>query len=377
PESGYVADAWEFVKHFAGNLNPWRLLVTGDVNTYQIASVPGAAPLLFASFALALFGAWLALKSARRDAWWRLLLYGLAASVVPASLTNDYFHLLRLAALPVFLVALTPPALAHLFDKRRAVLLLLIALTLAQGAVFRFQFERYANSPRRRHVFDADYPAKLLPAALTASPREVHLADSTSVPGYVQALWHGAAQGLAPETFVRLRAEEPAPAGAVVITTEDIKPRCRVIAESEPYTVCATEGPPREMRPLSDADFRAELRGVEVPERVASKSRVNVRVSVRNAGGAVWLARERGLSPHQLSAANHWLDASGNVVVNDDGRGALPQDLRPGDETEITFAVNAPRRPGDYILEIDMLQEGVSWFALKGSKTLRVPVKVE
>ena len=378
PDSRYAEDVWEFVKHFAGNLNPWRLLVTGDVNTYQIASVPGAAPVLFATFLLALCGAWLALKSARRDAWWRLFFYGLVASVVPASLTNDYFHLLRLAALPVFIIALTAPALAYLIDKERAALFFLfIALTLAQGLVFRFQFERYADSPWRRHVFDADYASKILPAALAASPREIHLADSTSVPGYVQALWHGAAQGLPPETFVRLRQDEPAPAGAVVITTEDIRPRCRVLAESEPYAVCATEGRPRETGPLADADLRAELRAIEVPARVAPKSRVQVRVAVRNAGGAVWLARERGLSPHQLSAANHWLDASGDVVVNDDGRGALPRDLRPGDEAEIDFAVNAPRHPGDYILEIDMLQEGVSWFALKGSRTLRVTVRVE
>jgi hypothetical protein len=378
PESGYAEDAWEFVKHFAGNLNPWRLLVTGDVNAYQIASVPGAGAVLFAAFALALFGAWLALKSARRDAWWRLFFYGLAASVVPASLTNDYFHLLRLAALPVFLLALCAPALARLVERGgRAPVVLFVLLALAQGAVFRWQFERYADSPWRRHMYDADYAAKLLPAALAASPREVHLADSTSVPGYVQALWHGAALGLPAGTFVRLRADEPAPAGAVVITTEDVRPRCRVLAGSEPYTVCATEGPPREPRPLADADFRAELRAVEVPARVAAKARVDIRVAVRNVGGAVWLARERGLSPLQLSAANHWLGPSGGVVTNDDGRGALPRDLRPGEEAEIAFAVNAPRRPGDYLLEIDMLQEGVSWFALKGSRTLRVPVRVE
>ncbi|HEX8352786.1 MAG TPA: hypothetical protein VF611_07805, partial [Pyrinomonadaceae bacterium] len=118
-------------------------------------------------------------------------------------------------------------------------------------------------------------------------------------------------------------------------------------------------------------------RAVEVPARVGAKARVKIRVAVRNAGGAVWLARERGLSPFQLSAANHWLDAGGRAVTNDDGRGALPRDLRPGEEALITFDVNAPRRPGDYLLEVDMLQEGVSWFALKGSKTLRVPVKVE
>jgi hypothetical protein len=197
------------------------------------------------------------------------------------------------------------------------------------------------------------------------------------VPGYVQALWHGAALGLSAGTFVRLRSEEPAPAGAVVITTVDVRPRCRVLAESEPYTVCATEGAPRTPRPLPEGDFRAELRAVEVPARVAAKARVKIRVAVRNAGQAVWLARERGLSPFRLSAANHWLDAGGSPVTNDDGRGALPRDLRPGEEAEITFDVNAPRHPGDYLLEIDMLQEGVSWFALKGSQTLRVPVRVE
>lgn len=380
PESTYAEDAWQFVKHFAGNLNPLRLLVTGDVNTYQIASVPGAGVLLAATFALALAGAWLALKAARRDAWWRLFFYGLVASVAPASLTNEYFHMLRLAGLPVFVVALCAPALAWLVEggrARRVALVVLVALTLAQGALFRVQFERSARSPWRLHMFDADYPARLLPAALAASPREVHLADSTSVPGYIQALWYAAAEGLPPETFVRLRPEEPAPAAAVVITTEDVRPRCRVLAESEPYTVCATEGAPRTPAPLPDADFRAELRALEVPERVAAKARVKVRVAVRNAGGSVWLARERGLSPLQFSAANHWLDAAGRVITNDDGRGALPRDLKPGEEAVITFDINAPRRPGEYLLEIDMLQEGVSWFALKGSKTLRLPVKVE
>ncbi len=113
PESGWAEDAWEFVKHFVGNLNPWRLLVTGDPNAYQIVSVPGAGALLFATFALALYGARLALREARGDAWWRLFFYGLFASVVPASLTKDYFHMLRLAALPVFLVALAALALAR------------------------------------------------------------------------------------------------------------------------------------------------------------------------------------------------------------------------------------------------------------------------
>ena len=226
-------------------------------------------------------------------------------------------------------------------------------------------------------MFDADYTSRLMPAALAASPRGVLLADSTSVPGYIQAYWYGAAAGLPRETFTLLPFEAAPPAGSVVITTEDVRPRCRVLAESAPYTVCLNVGEPRTPAPLPDGAFRAEFRALDIPRSVAAKKRFKIRVAVKNAGDAVWPARERGLSPYRLSIANHWLDAEGQVITNDDGRGALPRDLPPGEEAEVTFEVNAPRRPGDYLLELDMLQEGVSWFALKGSQMLRVPVKVQ
>jgi hypothetical protein len=295
-------------------------------------------------------------------------------------LTKEYFHVLRLAPVPVFLVVLTIPALAWLSEgarARRGVLAVLIALTVVQGAIFRSQYAASAGSPQRRHVFDADYPAKLLPAALAASPRTVYIADALARPGYVQALWYATIEGIPRDTFVVLPSDAPAPEGSVVITTEDILPRCRAIAESEPYTVCSTQGPPRPPAPLPETAFRAEMRVIDAPAHMNASGQMKLRVTVRNEGDAVWLARERAGSPFQLSAGNHWLDASGNTVMNDDGRGPLPRDLRPGEEEEISFTINAPLRPGNYLLEVDMLQEGVSWFALKGSKTLRVPVRVE
>ena len=36
----------------------------------------------------------------------------------------------------------------------------------------------------------------------------------------------------------------------------------------------------------------------------------------------------------------------------------------------------APEAPGDYILELDVVQEGVAWFGARGSKTLRASVGV-
>jgi 4-amino-4-deoxy-L-arabinose transferase-like glycosyltransferase len=42
PQTGYAEDALEFVKHYLGNINPWKMLVSGDPNAFQIASVCGA-----------------------------------------------------------------------------------------------------------------------------------------------------------------------------------------------------------------------------------------------------------------------------------------------------------------------------------------------
>ncbi|HYH84817.1 MAG TPA: glycosyltransferase family 39 protein [Pyrinomonadaceae bacterium] len=380
PQSGYADDVWQFAVHYAANLNPWRMLVTGDPSTHQIANIYGVGLVLSATFALALAGAYLVIKKMRREPWWRFVFYGLAASFVPASLTNEQFHMLRLAAVPVFLVVLTVPALAWLVEGgrvRRIALAALVALTLAQGALFQWQYRASAHSPRRLHLFDAEYPSKIFQTALDASPRRIYLADAPAVPGYIQALWQATLRGVPLDTFVLLPQDAGAPEGAVFITTDDIRPRCRELAVSEPYKVCVAEGAPRVYAPLPASGLRAELRLEDAPALLRTKEKARIRVVVRNAGDAVWLARERGGSPFQLSLGNRWLDRGGNTVINDDGRGALTKDLRPGEEAKISFTVNAPRDAGDYLLEIDVLQEGVSWFGLKGSKTLRVPVRVE
>jgi 4-amino-4-deoxy-L-arabinose transferase-like glycosyltransferase len=395
PQSDYLNDAWEFVKHYAVNINPWNMLVAGDTSAQQIANIYGVGVVLAATFALAVAGAWLVIKKGRRNEgqqnearrnegrqnnWWRFVFYGLAASFVPASLTNEPFHILRLAAVPVFLVALSVPALAWLIEggrARRLTLAALMFLTLAQGALFQWQYAASAHSPRRLHLFDAEYPPKIFETALAASPTRVYIADAPSVPGYIQAFWYATVRGVPRETFVMLGADAPAPDAAIVITTEDVCPRCRRLSVSEPYKVVVAEGPPRVYAPLAASDARAELRVADAPASLRVKERANVRVVVRNASDAVWLARERTVSPFQLSVGNHWLDAEGKTVVNDDGRGPLRTDLRPGEEAEVSFTINAPARAGNYLLEIDMLQEGVSWFGLRGSKTLRVPVRVE
>lgn len=382
PRTSYAEDTWEFVKHYIGNLNPWRMIFTGDPNAYQIASVYGAGPVLAATFLLGLVGTCLVLRRGRPEPWWGFVLYGLAVSFVPASLTNDYSHTLRLCAVPVFLIVLTVPALAWILKQttqvRRGLLLATVVLIFGQLTVFQWQHRASAHSTLRLRLFDVDYAATILPTAIAASgARPIYIADAVPIPGYIQAFWYATLQRVPLDRFVLLAPDAGAPAGAVVITTENTCLRCRPLFEREPYTVYLAEGAPRTPSPLPPGGFRAEIRALDCPVRLRAKQVATLHVAVRNISDVPWLAHERVAAQFQVSLGNHWLDKDGNMVVNDDGRAILLRDLPAGQEMEFELIVNAPRTGGDYILEVDMLQEGVSWFGLRGSKTWRGTIRVE
>ena len=260
---------------------------------------------------------------------------------------------------------------------QHAALITLVVLTLLQGMVFQYRYHQSARTPQRLHLFDAGYPQRILEPALARSPGLIYLADAPGIPGYMQAYWYGALRGVGTANFIRLAPDEPAPDGALVISTEENCPNCQIIATSEFYTLYVRSGAALKREPLADTEFRARLALKNPPSVLSAGERYDLRVLVTNESNAVWPARERSGGFFQVSAGNHWLDQEGKTVINDDGRAALLEDLRPAQQMEMKLTLNAPKKPGSYLLEIDMLQEGVSWFGLKGSPTVRVPVKIE
>jgi 4-amino-4-deoxy-L-arabinose transferase-like glycosyltransferase len=381
PQSSYLEIAWEFVKHYFGNLDPRRLLVTGDPGMYQVAHVQGTPAVLVATLILVVAGACFVARRHRNDAWWRFVVYGMLASIVPASLTTDYFHMLRLAALPVFLLVLTVPAFAWLCEEsvrrsaRRAALLILLALTLLQGALFQWQYHASERDALRRHLFDADYPQKIFDAALASGTRPVYLADAMTTP-YIQAYWYATLKGVPLSEFVRLAPDESPPAGALVISTEESCTHKHVLAQTAPYTLYVADAP-QARTPLPDSAFRVGLSLLDPPTKLRAGEKQKLSVLVRNDSDAVWPGCERSAGRFQTHLAGRWLDEAGQVVSKEEGRTPLPADLAPGRETQLTLNINAPAHPGEYVLELDMLQEGVAWFGLKGSPTTKLRVRVE
>jgi 4-amino-4-deoxy-L-arabinose transferase-like glycosyltransferase len=371
----------EFLRHCLANLNLWRLFFIEQSKVNEILHLAGAPAMLFVTALLIIAGVGSIFYRRQFNRWWAFVIYGLIVSVVPASLTREPFHMLRLSPVPVFLIALTIPAFVWLGEQhaalKRTLIFLVAVMALAQGFSFQWQYHASASAPQRLHTFDADYPARILPTALANSDSApIYLADNPARPGYIQAYWYATLQGIPLAKFVSLGFDKAAPEGSIVITTEGSCPRCRTLAVSEPYTTYIAQGPPRELRRLSDNAFNAQIEVQNPPATLRTGEQIAIRVLVKNTSTTTWLARERSGSSFQVFAGNHWLDGNSHVVINDDGRGPLPIDVPPGESIVIPLVINAPHRAGDYVLEIDMLQEGVSWFGLRGSKTWRGRVTV-
>jgi hypothetical protein len=128
-----------------------------------------------------------------------------------------------------------------------------------------------------------------------------------------------------------------------------------------------------------DEDYRARIEWVAPPPAtLRAGESVSLNLRVRNVGGSVWPARGDTRGMFQVNAGDRWLDTSGARVVNNlDGRKALESDLAPGASVSLQLDVTAPREPGEYTLEVDMIHEGVTFFRERGSTPLRTRVRVE
>jgi hypothetical protein len=128
--------------------------------------------------------------------------------------------------------------------------------------------------------------------------------------------------------------------------------------------------------PLPDTAYKASISIVNAPQTMHAGEQASVDVKVKNVGNGTWPSQGQG-PKYKVELGNHWLDAKGAETIGDDGRAGLPHDLKAGDEAELLMTVKAPKTPGDYTLEFDMVHEDVTWFKDRGSQTTKVNVKVQ
>ncbi len=95
-------------------------------------------------------------------------------------------------------------------------------------------------------------------------------------------------------------------------------------------------------------------------------------LQVRNTGNAQW--RIYGGRPVLLSY--HWYTPTGQIVEFDGRRTSLPVPLAPNEAVAVELYVEPPPHAGDFVLEIDLVEEGVGWFSQRGVEPLRISLQI-
>src|SRR5437588_6845753 len=138
----------------------------------------------------------------------------------------------------------------------------------------------------------------------------------------------------------------------------------------------------REAHALPDSAFKAQITLIEPPAKLRVGQKEIVRLNVKNASAEQWYSHggEVNSNPDNrfyLAVGDRWMKADGTTLVTDmDGRRGLQKDLKPGQDEEVPLQITAPKDPGDYVLEVDLVQEQVTWFSAKGSPVAKTRITV-
>jgi hypothetical protein len=123
---------------------------------------------------------------------------------------------------------------------------------------------------------------------------------------------------------------------------------------------------------LERSIYGVEWLRVAAPEQVVAGERFPVRLRVRNTSGAEWPAEP----PIRVQLSYHWEQPDGEAVIWEGLRTPIVTPLPAGEEVARSMMVEPPAEPGDYILVLDLLLEGVAWFSQRGAPTPRVAIEV-
>ena len=144
-----------------------------------------------------------------------------------------------------------------------------------------------------------------------------------------------------------------------------------VAAQSGRFANSPARLPGEAMQILPPAAYRATLTAPAQMTVAPGEVRV-LQVQVANCSACAW-------QPTEVSGvflANRWLDPGGRVQRYIDGRAPLVRSVSPGTAVAVELAVQAPVETGSWLLELDLVDEGVTWFKDQGSATCCVRVDV-
>lgn len=129
---------------------------------------------------------------------------------------------------------------------------------------------------------------------------------------------------------------------------------------------------------LDQNQARAGISVTAYPNAVVANTDFVISAALTNAGQVTLpaLGKDNG-DQYRVGVSYHWRQMDEKVAVWDGVFNPLKADLKKGVTQNIDLAIKAPPTPGQYVLELDVLQNGAFWFAGAGSQTARITFTVK
>ncbi|MDO8506723.1 MAG: SpoIID/LytB domain-containing protein [Candidatus Limnocylindria bacterium] len=108
------------------------------------------------------------------------------------------------------------------------------------------------------------------------------------------------------------------------------------------------------------------------PAQVTIGAVIDLTVTVSNYGPRTWPAG----GPNPVDLSYHILNSSGAPVIWDGNRGKLPTDVPANASATVSIRVAVPSGVGDYVMQWDLVQEGVAWFSQVNVPSKREPFSI-
>ena len=133
---------------------------------------------------------------------------------------------------------------------------------------------------------------------------------------------------------------------------------------------------PSQRDSLSPGLLRAVIRLLDrsVQTSQSGKIQLSFLVEVENLGDTIWRSRpptRRGT----VTVAGRVYSARGERSLGETPHALIPRDVRPHSRARVEFQTT-PLEPGEYRIEVDLVDEEICWFADRGSEPLRLEISV-
>ena len=143
-----------------------------------------------------------------------------------------------------------------------------------------------------------------------------------------------------------------------------------------------TEAPAVPEAKATHGRYSLEWISKDIPATMSAGKAALVRVSVKNTGDWPWLnaAAANPSKPdgsYAVRLSYRWASTDGKLLPQGSDRGELTATIPPGDTANFTMEVVPPNESGDYRLEVDLVEELVTFFSAKGTQKLTAPVTVQ